>query len=114
MKMLKTYALSALVCCAIGAQAQTAENGKKVRRILFDREQVNVVYTDGSQQESVGCLTVKGSSEAMAVKDVSRNAGKKKDGALCDLQGRRIRSSSNTKGVLLKRENGQVKKIVKK
>jgi hypothetical protein len=39
-------------------QAQTTPDGKKVKRVTFDREQVNIVYVDGKTDENVQTAVV--------------------------------------------------------
>ncbi|MBR2238436.1 MAG: hypothetical protein IJ887_11255 [Prevotella sp.] len=48
------------------------ENGKAVRHIAFDQEQVTVNYKDGSQEENVQNALFVFSSEVVGIRDNNR------------------------------------------
>ena len=99
------------------ATAQTADNGKVVRRILFDRENVTMVYDDNSFDEHVETATVtKGKPETTAVKAQDKSSGTKTARSWYTLDGRRMNTAplSNSKGVYVVKEEKKVRKVVKK
>ncbi len=101
-----------LLCGIMPMQAQSADNGKKVKRILFDREQVTIVYVDDTQENVDKGVAVKRDDIATSVKEIK---GKKsKNSEVYDLQGRKLNAVPQRKGVYIKREGKQVRKIVKK
>ena len=109
-KLLCTFIV--LLCGVMHMQAQSADNDKKVKRILFDREQVTVVYADGTQEEADNGIVVKKEGKTTSIKGIK---GKKsKNSELYDLQGRKLTAAPQRKGVYIKREGKQVRKIVKK
>ena len=108
------YAFAVLFFCAITMQAQKADNGKSVKRITFDREQVNIIYADGSTDEKVSNVKVTKQEKTTYVKDVNSNLNKQKGKvAVYDLQGRRVSNVAKGKGVFIVREGQRVRKIVK-
>ncbi|MBR0047574.1 MAG: hypothetical protein IJP75_11985 [Bacteroidaceae bacterium] len=112
MNMKLIFTLMMLLCGIVHIQAQSADNDKKVKRILFDREQVTVVYADGTQEEADNGIVVKKEGKTTSIKGIK---GKKsKNSELYDLQGRKLTAAPQRKGVYIKREGKQVRKIVKK
>ena len=99
------------------AAAQTANNGKVVKKILFDRENVTMVYADDSFDANVAAATVtKGSPETTAVKAQDKASGTKTARRWYTLDGRRMNTAprSNSKGVYVVKEEKKVRKVVKK
>lgn len=76
---------------AIHAQNELldAQNGKAVRHIAFDLEQVTVIYKDGSQVENVQKALFVVSSEAVGISETAATEGDSRT-EVFDLQGRRI------------------------
>ena len=111
-----TFGILFALALGTGANAQTADSGKKVRRITFDREQVTVVYQDGSTDEAVSSIVVKEKDVVTSLKGINGKNLKGKDSEVFDLQGRRLNPNTMQKrsGVYVKREGNQVRKIVKK
>lgn len=68
------------------------ENGKAVRHIAFDQEQVTVNYKDGSQEENVQKAQFVFSSEVVGIRDNNRETIN--NNGYYDLQGRRISQPS--------------------
>jgi len=75
------------------------ENGKAVRHIAFDQEQVTVNYKDGSQEENVQNALFVFSSEVVGIRDnnretINNNGETINNNGYYDLQGRRISQPS--------------------
>mgnify|MGYP007069926661 CR=1 FL=1 len=114
MKRKKTFLVSAflLALCSSGAQAQMADNGKRVKRITFDREQVNVIYADGTSDmgvTEVGVFNDKSTVGIARVEGVRKTAG-----GCFNLSGQRVSTSVLRKGLYVVREGERVRKIIKK
>lgn len=96
-----------------GALAQTNVENRSVKRITFDREQVNVEYTDGTKDLSVDVVTVKRQGAAtgvVAAKTVQPLSARQ----WYTTDGRAMKSTPRQKGVYVVREKNVVKKTIKK
>ena len=113
MKTLSILALMLFLSSAAWAQSQT--DARKVKRITFDREQVNIEYADGSKDIDVSEASVKRESDeeatAIAATKASQSQAKRQ---WLKADGRVLRQEPQQKGVYLVRENNGVKKIIKK
>ena len=112
-----TLLLSLAIASVTGAWAQTAENGKSVKRITFDRENVCVTYADGSKEENVQTLVITGNNAATGGKDAapkSRTTTAMRSWYTVD--GRRMNAAPRpgAKGVYIMKEGQQVRKTIKK
>lgn len=99
------------------ATAQTADNGKVVGRVLFDREDVTIVYADNSFDEHVATATItKGKPEPTAVKTQDKNTATTGGRSWYSVDGRRIANGQKpkAKGVYVVKEEKKVRKVVKK
>lgn len=122
MKKLIYRTLVLAVCLAAGATAAaqtvigaTDESGKVVKRILFDREQVTIIYEDGTTRENVDLATIV-QSENTGIDEVGvavNNGSAVRE--IYDLQGRRVDNlGSLQQGVFIVREGDKVYKLIKK
>ncbi|MBP3227157.1 MAG: hypothetical protein J6M53_00035 [Bacteroidaceae bacterium] len=104
-----------------GVRAQTAteavhtESGKAVRRITFDREQVTIVYADGTTESGVSKATVR-LGQINETTGVQTPATTQQQAAtvVYDLQGRRVNPTAHQSGVFIERNGNQVRRIIKK
>jgi hypothetical protein len=64
-----------LMSVATSLSAQTSDNGKTVRRITFDQENISIEYTDGTKDENVQNTVVYGSNFTTGIQSIddSRN-----------------------------------------
>ena len=106
---------------AVGAQnivqAIDFENGKAVRRITFDREQVNIVYADGQVLEGVDEAVIVKEILPTAIEDVKANESTPKAAVreVYDLQGRLMSGTHELpQGIYIVREGEKVYKWIKK
>ena len=110
-----TWMLSvALVCGTITASAQKAQNvsnGKVVKRITFDREKVNIVYTDNTQDGVEQATITRRSGEATGIASTT-NANNAR--GWFTLDGRRLESAPSAKGVYVVKDGDKVRKTIKK
>lgn len=85
--------------CAIHAQNELldVQNGKAVRHIAFDLEQVTVSYKDGSQEENVQEGLYVSTSETTGISETAATVPGNSAVEVYDLQGRRISQSSMPK-----------------
>ena len=105
-----------LACGGLCAQAQStavAENGKQVKRITFDRENVSVTYLDGTKDENVKDFVVRRdiTTGIRTVKDKQDSNGAAARWYTVD--GRRLQAQPSGKGVYIKREGQRVRKVKK-
>ena len=114
-----TLLLSLASASVTGAWAQTAENGKSIKRITFDRENVCVIYADGSKEENVQALVVTGNNVTTGVKDAapkSRATTTKRSWYTVD--GRRMKAGPRVRhsrsSVCIVKEGQKVRKTIKK
>ena len=127
----KTALLVVLLTVATSLSAQTADNGKKVKRITFDREDISVVYADGTKDKNVQSAVVYGSGTATGIATTpSTGKGQVVKREVYDLQGRQVKAANGqrstaigqrsmadgqrTKGVYIVREGEKTRKIIKK
>ncbi|MBR6320176.1 MAG: hypothetical protein IKR50_07040 [Prevotella sp.] len=102
-----------LLSVAQGAMAQTDAEGRKVKRITFDREQVNIEFADGTTQTGVQKATVVNEDQTTGMKAVNP-AGKTAHRAWYTTDGRLLQGEPRQKGVYVVREQNGIKKTIKK
>ena len=109
---------SLLALSAVGADAQVDESGKRVKRITFDREQVTLVYNDGSKSENVQKTVIVNDGKATGIVEMNQAEKSAAQPKWYAIDGRQLpkepNSSVSGKGVYVVRENGKVRKIIKK
>lgn len=104
----------ALVCGTITASAQKAQNvsnGKVVKRITFDREKVNIVYTDNKQETVEQATITRRSGEATGIASTTKANNAR---GWFTLDGRRLESAPSAKGVYVVKDGDKVRKTIKK
>ncbi len=103
-----------MCCCAMNLQAQTAiKDGKKVKSITFDKEDVVIIYADDSKEILAGDATVT-SSITTGIQNVKTNQGSQSS-TWYMLDGRRIQSEpQNKKGIYVVKQGNKVRKTIKK
>lgn len=112
-----TLLISLAIASVTGAWAQTAGNGKSIKRITFDRENICVTYSDGSKEENVQTLVVTGNNTTTGVKDAapkSRAATAKRSWYTVDGRRMKVAPRPSAKGVYIVKEGQQVRKTIKK
>ena len=115
----KTFIMASLLTLfAVSVSAQVDESGKQVKRITFDREQVTVVYNDDAKRENVQETVITNDATVTGIKELNlaeRSAAQTKWYAI---DGRQLpkgqNSHNNKKGIYVVKENGKVRKIIKK
>ena len=115
--MKKIKVIPILVFCftfALGASAQQTADGRKVKRITFDREQVNIEYADGTKARRVNVVTVKRENSTTAIVAVKPKENQSATRQWYTLDGRALKSEPQQKGIYIVRDKNGKKKTVKK
>ncbi len=110
-----------LACGSLSASAQSVavtESGKTVKRITFDRENVTLVYQDGTKDDNVSQTTIHREA-ATGIRNVNDNdnvndnvnVNANVNSQYYTLDGRRLQSVPNGNGVYIKKEGKRVKKV---
>ncbi len=112
-----------LACGSLSASAQSVavtESGKTVKRITFDRENVTLVYQDGTKDDNVSQTTIHREA-ATGIRNVNLNdndnvndnvnVNANVNSQYYTLDGRRLQSVPNGNGVYIKKEGKRVKKV---
>jgi len=106
-----------LACGSLSASAQSVavtESGKTVKRITFDRENVTLVYQDGTKDDNVSQTTIHREA-ATGIHNVNLNPNANPNANVNSqyytLDGRRLQSVPNGNGVYIKKEGKKVKKV---
>ena len=111
-----TWMLAAILLSGtMTASAQKAEftqNGKQVKRITFDREKVDIIYSDESQITDVNNVTI--SNEASGTTGINKTKTTKSANGWYTMDGRRLQNAPKTKGVYMVKEGDKVRKTIKK
>jgi hypothetical protein len=115
MKQINFRLCVALLSCSLGltAQAQTADNGKQVKRIEFDRENVTILYADETKDEQVQKAHIRAGKSATAIKGKTADAGTTRS-AWYTVDGRRLDAQPKAKGVYMRKEGNRTRKLIKK
>lgn len=104
-----------LVVGVLSMQAQTADGGKKVKRITFNREQVSITYDDGTQEDAVRQTVIRRNATVTGIKGMQqqRQQGEQR---CYSIDGRTVQSAPKAlkKGVYVVKEGDKVRKIIKK
>ena len=119
MKTEKTILIASLLTLsAVGVNAQVDESGKRVKRITFDREQVTLVYNDGSKSENVQAAVIVRGDVTTGIKEMNQPDESAARPRWYAIDGRQLPKGPNNsvggKGVYVVRENDKVRKIIKK
>ena len=105
--------LAVLLAFAAGTQAQQTNDGNKVKRITFDREQVKIEYTDGTREDVEDAVTISREEIANGIRTV-KTAGKQSARRWYTVDGRPLQGEPRQKGVYIVRDRNNVKKTVRK
>lgn len=109
---------SLLTLSAVSADAQVDESGKRVKRITFDREQVTLVYNDGSKSENVQETVIVKDGVVTGIKEMDQTEKSAARPKWYAIDGRKLPKEPNSpaggKGIYVVRENDKVRKIIKK
>ena len=106
-------ALAVLLAFAAGTQAQKTNDGNKVKRITFDREQVEIEYTDGTREDVKDAVTISREEIANGIRTV-KTAGQQSARRWYTVDGRPLQGEPRQKGVYIVRDQNNVKKTVRK
>lgn len=111
-----TLVLLAALALAATASAQTAtdDSGREVRRIVFNGEQVSVVYGDGDRQDGVQQTRVKATQGVATGIGGTKAQATGKRSALYSADGRQLGRQPMKKGVYIERRGGKAVKRVRK
>ena len=106
--------LATVLVGSTGAWAQKASNGKLVRRVTFDRENVTINYKDGSADEKVSTAVIV--NTPTGIKLVSKEQGTDGARSIYSIDGRRLQGTAakTGKGVYIVKEGKTVRKVTKK
>ena len=112
-----TWMLAAVLLCGtmtVSAQkAEFTQNGKVVKRITFDREKVNIIYSDESQITDVNDVTISNRASGTTGINATKTATTTKSGWYT-MDGRRLENAPKAKGVYVVKEGDKVRKTIKK
>lgn len=105
--------IALLLTVSLGAMAQTSTDGRKVKRITFDQEQVNIEYADGTTELETGEVIIVNDGETTEVKTVKttkQNAKRR----WYTTDGRALKGEPREKGVYIVIEENGMKKTIRK
>lgn len=113
-KVFVYFSAVVLSCCALNVQGQTADNGKQVKRITFDRESICIIYDDNTRLNDIQEAVVRRQDQTTGVRQEKLNTSvTTRDWYTVD--GRRLQGDpGNSKGVYVIREDNKVRKVIKK
>ncbi len=111
-----TWMIAAILLCgtvtASAQKAQNVSNGKVVKRITFDREKVNIIYSDDTQISDVNDVTI--SNRAGGTTGIDKTKTAKSANEWYTVDGRRLQNAPKAKGVYVVKEGDKVRKTIKK
>ena len=106
--------LAFLFAFTLGVSAQQTADGRKVKRITFDPEQVNIEYADGTKDQKVSAATVKRENTITGIVAVKKKESQQTTRQWYTLDGRLLQGEPQQKGVYIVRDKNGKKKTVKK
>lgn len=106
--------LAFLLSFTLGVSAQQAGDGRKVKRITFDREQVNIEYADGTKDQQVSAATVKRENATTGIVAVKSKESRQTTRQWYTLDGRLLQGEPQQKGVYIVRDKNGKRKAIKK
>jgi len=111
-----TLVLLAALALAATASAQTAtdDSGREVKRIVFNGEQVSVVYGDGDRQDGVQQTRVKAIQGVATQVSSPKATATSRHTELYSTDGRQLSRRPTKKGVYIERRGGKAVKRVRK
>lgn len=102
-----------MLTVTLWAMAQTDTEGRKVKRITFNQEQVNIEYADGTTDLVVDKAIIFSDNQVTGVKAVTQAAqGTQRRWYTTD--GRTMQGEPRQKGVYIVREQNGMKITIKK
>ena len=113
-KKLTWMTAAILICGTTTVSAQKAENvlnGKTVKTISFTRENVDIIYADGTKDENVDYVLIRPKSETTAIKGVKQSTTTP---GWYTLDGRRMQTAPKAKGIYVVKDGNTVRKTIKK
>lgn len=117
MKTMKYRMLAALLLLGSAsvamAQAVDNKNKKEVKRILFDRENISVVYDDDTMTRNVESVFMARDKGAVVDIDLLKKADSAKE-EWYTLDGRKLQGAPQDRGVYVKKTGNRVCKTIKK
>ena len=105
--------IALLLTVSMGVMAQTSSDGRKVKRITFDQEQVNVEYVDGTTELATGDVNILKDDETTDVKNVKTTKPNAKR-RWYTTDGRALKGEPREKGVYIVIEENGMKKTIRK
>lgn len=105
--------LTMLISITFGAQAQQTDDGRKVKRITFDREQVNIEYIDDTKDNGVVAATIKRDNPPTGI-TATKSKVNQSAGQWYTIDGRKLKSEPKQNGIYIMRNKNGVKKTIKK
>lgn len=112
-----------LLACLIGGTATVSaqkkntkkvvnvENGLEVKRITFDREDVSIIYADGTEDNNVETAIIRPEETPTGIKGVAKTA---QTNGWYTVDGRRLQNAPKDKGVYVVKKGDKVRKTIKK
>lgn len=105
--------ISLLLAFSLGAEAQKTTDGRIVKRITFDREQVNIEYADSTYDYGVDAAIIKHDKATTGITAV-KPQGIRPANHWYTIDGRSLQSEPQQKGVYIVRSKRGIKKTIKK
>ncbi len=112
-----------LIACLLGSTATVSaqkknskkavnvENGKEVKRITFDCEDISIAYADGTEDNYVQSATIVAVETPTGISGVEKKA---QANGWYTMDGRRLQSAPKGKGVYVVKKGDKVQKTIKK
>lgn len=104
---------AAFVCGLTSATAQSTLEGRTVKRITFDREQVNIEYADGTTDMGVTEITVLRDDQVTGIKSLEQEKQQPQMSRWFTTDGRALQRAPQQKGIYIVKERNSVKKTIK-
>ena len=105
--------LTLLLAFPLAVAAQHTDDGRKVKRITFDQEQVTILYADGTQDNSVAAATVKREEATTGVK-AAKTQERSSARQLYTIEGRQLKGEPQRKGLYIVKGQNGIRKTIKK
>lgn len=102
-----------LLSQSLAGMAQSDKEGRKVRRITFNQEKVNIEYADGTSRQNVEAITINGNNQSTGIGDIPTEK-EKTPRRVYTIDGRVLKGEPRQKGIYIVRENKGTKKTLKK
>lgn len=103
--------LALLLALPLAAAAQKTDDGRRVKRITFDREQVTILYADGTQENGVSSATVRETTTGVKAAKPQESPSARQ---LYTTDGRQLQCEPQRKGIYIVKGRNGVRKTIKK